>query len=526
MFRLGPDPSVPVERGQGRRTEGTVGNRDIDHLRLQAENFGAIAAADVELRPLTVFVGPSGSGKSYFAKLIYTLHRYFSQHLAFESRSRKMTHFYKLWNEMSDRTVLAEQLADHLADTDIVDIPCPPEVARLAREAVKGVDTGTALGWEMGRVYGVETLEPLILNTHASARIALGHNPAGHAGKLPFRYAFDLQGARLKWHLDVEDDAPIRLERSGTFWRRGLLPNFFHRRSPETSIDGGLINPVAVQHVLADLAQPSTVGPLARVARFLPASRLGGMEAQQFLLRGSLDLTTAGRRRAARAAPLSGVLVDYIEDILIDLSVNPTDWEAGEQLAREIEQAILKGEVRVEPTENGPPQVLFRPDGWEKDLPLVQASSTVASMVADIVPVVLYLRHHAQPGETLIIEEPEAHMHPAMQVRFAAGLARMVAAGIRVIVTVHSDWILSALANICRMAKLAEADRSDLMGGDVTLPANQVGVWEFVPDGTNGAHTREIILDSDNGMYDAGYPRVAETLYNDWAEIHSRLQDD
>ena len=503
-----------------------MGNRDIDHLRLQAENFGAIAAADVELRPLTIFVGPSGSGKSYFAKLIYTLHRYFSQHLAFETNSWNVTRFYKLWREIRDPAALIGQLADQLADLQISDIPCPPDVARLAREAVKGVDTGTALDLEMRRVYGVKALEPLIFNTCTNARVTLSHDPAGQTAPPAFRYVFELKAAQLDWHLDVNDDAPIRLERSGTFWRRGLLPNFFHQNSPETSSDGGSINRAVAQHVLADLAQPSTVGSFSGVARLLPASRSGATDVQQILLLRALqDLTTAGRRRAAPAAPLPGVLADYIEDILIDLPPEPTGWEHGEQLAHEIEQTVLKGEVRVEPTD-GAPRLFYRPDGWEKDLPLVQASSTVASMVADIVPVVLYLRHHAQPGETLIIEEPEAHMHPAMQVQFAAGLARMVAAGIRVIVTVHSDWILSALANICRMAKLAEADRSDLMGGDVTLPANQVGVWEFVPDGTNGAHTREIILDSDNGMYDAGYPRVAETLYNDWAEIHSRLQDD
>ena len=47
---------------------------------LEVTNFGPIAEARIDLRPLTVFVGPSNTGKSYLAVLIYALHRHFDQH--------------------------------------------------------------------------------------------------------------------------------------------------------------------------------------------------------------------------------------------------------------------------------------------------------------------------------------------------------------------------------------------------------------------------------------------------------------
>ncbi|WP_423928097.1 AAA family ATPase [Candidatus Palauibacter sp.] len=219
---------------------------------------------------------------------------------------------------------------------------------------------------------------------------------------------------------------------------------------------------------------------------------------------------------------MSGVLSDYVRDMFVDLTAEPSGWENGDALAHHVEQAVLRGSVRVEDGDAGPPSVHYRPVRWEEDLPLTRT----ASMVTEIIPLVLYLRHKARPGSTLIIEEPEAHMHPAMQVQLTTELARIVAAGIRVIVTVHSDWILSALANICRMSDLSDDQRSDLEAGDISLPASQVGVWEFLPSETGGTETRELRLDSDNGMYDAGYPAVAETLYDDWATIDSRLQGD
>lgn len=45
---------------------------------LEVEDFGPIVEARIDLRPLTVFVGPSNTGKSCLALLIYALHRYFS----------------------------------------------------------------------------------------------------------------------------------------------------------------------------------------------------------------------------------------------------------------------------------------------------------------------------------------------------------------------------------------------------------------------------------------------------------------
>ena len=44
-------------------------------VRISVTNFGPIASSTVDLRPLTVFVGPSNTGKTYFATLIYALHR-------------------------------------------------------------------------------------------------------------------------------------------------------------------------------------------------------------------------------------------------------------------------------------------------------------------------------------------------------------------------------------------------------------------------------------------------------------------
>ena len=138
---------------------------------------------------------------------------------------------------------------------------------------------------------------------------------------------------------------------------------------------------------------------------------------------------------------------------------------------------------------------------------------------------VLYLRHLVGPGNVLIVEEPESHLHPAMQVAFTRQLAALVNAGIHVIVTTHSEWLLEELANIVRRSKLPRSKRGDIEGGNVALRSEQVGAWLFEPKlQPKGSLVREIRL-NDTGLYPSGYDAVATALHNDWAELSSQIKD-
>ena len=46
-------------------------------VHINVQNFGPIEKAEIDLRPLTVFVGESNTGKTYLAALIYALHQHF-----------------------------------------------------------------------------------------------------------------------------------------------------------------------------------------------------------------------------------------------------------------------------------------------------------------------------------------------------------------------------------------------------------------------------------------------------------------
>ena len=360
-------------------------------------------------------------------------------------------------------------------------------------------------------------MDDLIRRGARDCRFTLSYEPAGAAGSSEaFQYVFEIAGDKLDCMAVIFPDATLWLTKGEMFRRAGQGAGLFF--GPAGDDDEFSIGRSGLLLTLLSLVQPGTVGSASRPAWYLPAGRSGAIEAQAAILGSAID--RMGDNGPRNHGPVPGALREFLRDMFVDLPRRPSGSRFGEPLARLFEQTILGGSVRTEgPAKTTSPAIAFRPEGWGRDLPLSQASSLTTQMI----PLVLYLRHYAAPGSTIIIEEPEAHMHPAMQVRFMTAIARIVEAGVRVLMTTHSEWILSALANIVRASELPDRRQEDLAAGAV-LPRATVGAWIFEP-GDAGSKTIEIPLDSESGMYEAGFPDVSRALYDDWATIDSQLQE-
>ena len=83
------------------------------------------------------------------------------------------------------------------------------------------------------------------------------------------------------------------------------------------------------------------------------------------------------------------------------------------------------------------------------NIPLHLASSSARGM-SDLY---FFLRYAASRGQLLIIDEPESHLDTANQVQFARLLARFLGAGLRVIITTHSDYIVKELNNLIMLSR-------------------------------------------------------------------------
>ncbi len=125
------------------------------------------------------------------------------------------------------------------------------------------------------------------------------------------------------------------------------------------------------------------------------------------------------------------------------------------RLAQLLEQEILGGKVDFSDPEPGPKrEIVFQPIGSTYSLEIFLASS----MVKELSPLVLYLRYLAQPGELLIIDEPEMNLHPKAQVQVLEFLAMLVNAGLHVLVTTHSPYITDHLLSLIKADEHTDKD--------------------------------------------------------------------
>jgi hypothetical protein len=119
-------------------------------------------------------------------------------------------------------------------------------------------------------------------------------------------------------------------------------------------------------------------------------------------------------------------------------------------LADYIEENLLRGKVRL--SAHG--ELEFVPSQRPG---VVLGVHIAASMVKSLSLLVFYLRHMAQTGDMIIIDEPELNLHPDNQRQIARVLARAVNRGLKVMASTHSNYLMRELSNLLMLGQDTEA---------------------------------------------------------------------
>ena len=459
-------------------------------VEISVRNFGPIAEADLDLRPLTVFVGPSNTGKTYLSVLIYALHRIFEDFLDFPSLYISRLLGYGLRYDLTDREKLLAVLDKLNSDQPFKFSDLPKAVREQAQSKFKNLEVdGDDLETEFKRCFDLGSVSELI-------RVCIGQNDETTVSLIVSEehqhlWSFKTGISKSKITMDGE------INENTIIFSEDWFPST--RRIDFEYLSGRFVE-----------RRSNTEKPY-----YLPAARSGIMQIHRVIASSLVARSTRAGLETAEIPTLSGIVADFMEELILYRENAGPDDEMN-HIADTLESDVLGGEIILKPSPTGYPEFLYRPQGIEQDMRLNRSSS----MVSELAPLVLFLRGLVRPGDTLIIEEPESHLHPAAQAQMAATLARLVRAGVKVLVTTHSDFMLQEIGNLMRVGMLKEKGALKKETNDWLLP-EEVGAWHFQKD----QPVKEIQFDHTVGIEPEDYEDVAESLYNRWAGLQNRIEE-
>ncbi|MCG5516381.1 MULTISPECIES: AAA family ATPase [unclassified Ectothiorhodospira] len=422
---------------------------------LHVEQFARFQQADIELRPLTLFVGENNSGKSYMATLLWGV---LALGRTLFPSSAPATKTYKACQIRLSHLLGAALNEAHHENRQ-------PEISLTGED----------------QQYFIDWFNELLQQHRNKLAMRLFGNDAITIGRLSLRHYQRHKPLRIKLEtLNPSARISARGEHSVQLplWEQDTLPKGQDQYRALCMITWKL--------VAGDISVP-LFGPRSTSRRsdgeplFLPASRTGFMLTYRSLVGDALSLFDPGlsEEDGSTASEFTLPIVRFLQALAEP--GNPKGARHA-KLAHWLERELLKGQVK-QSTHGALPTYHYLPEGQgNRRLPMYLTSS----LVAELTPIVHFLKH--KPGyRSLIIEEPEAHLHPKAQRLMARALVRLVNAGLPVMATTHGDTLFQQLNNLAALH--THPQRSALMqqlGYEKAelLKPDDVAAYQFRREGT------------------------------------------
>ena len=169
------------------------------------------------------------------------------------------------------------------------------------------------------------------------------------------------------------------------------------------------------------LAAEYAFGEFPQTSYYLPAARFGTVQARRFLASSIIRQSSGPESPRINTSGLSGPTTDFLSDLVsLDRGI-PTPKDELNKAITFIERNVMQGEIELDESASMPfPEIAYETSIGK--FTLDQSSS----MVSELAPLILFLKYLVRPGDLLILEEPESHLHPAAQRQLARGIVRLV----------------------------------------------------------------------------------------------------
>ena len=454
-------------------------------VKLYLNNFGPFEEAEVELKPLTVFIGRNSTGKSMLSYLLWVL-----------SSAEALP--YRVEAGWEPVVEIAERVVRRVKEGRIESEDLEELVKAFVKVLVDAVKHG--LEERFRYAFGVE-LRELVRIGRDKAVIEV------HGGCAKIRLSLEDEVKIEEFDLCVEGmlrKVDVKVLRGGYVHVR--YGSYLKKHKVYSIADvAGLVVELLSHHTAVEFHWLALATPL--LTYMLPDSRAG---ITRTLLKPYISPTL-----------LSGVLgvdSEYVSTyfrLAEWLSRNPWVVDLIRPLLEELGVTI---DVRFE---SGVYNIYVK--SWSnKMMPIAMAPSGVREATT-VALALLMVEPNGLGPVNVFIEEPEAHLHPRAQRSLAKIISRAVNMGKNVIVTTHSDYLISALNNLIALSQLPKR-RLKRLGytKEEVLPPESIAAYLVRTEGDKALV--EKLQVTKEGIPEDEFAKVAEELLGERGRIYDEIE--
>ncbi|MCY3890659.1 MAG: AAA family ATPase [bacterium] len=475
---------------------------------VELSNLGPLRAAELELADLTLLIGDNNTGKTFFATVLH--------------RVLNPAPFWPAWRHRREEDVPSE-VEDWITSVLDAQREDPSALDGIGFAPSKATITwARAITSQALRDYGASVRHSIAYAFGAESSRLRRRTPSRHAADCYLRISSSIPDWRLEIRFDSEGitveppDAEEWLKsiQSPEHIQRLIRP-FSHLRRPSSLWMSDILGLYPGRVPSSALAGVFASWP--RRAFHLPADRTGIMQSHNVLAGAAVRQSATAGIRPIEIETLPGTSADFLSLIL---EIPETLPIAGNQqpkfaaLVRKFEQE-MRAEIAVDQRSDGLDAIMAVTS--EGRFPMARASS----MLSELAPLLLLLKSPLNVDH-LTIDEPEAHLHPEMQVRVASFLAKLVNEGMQIVLTTHSDFFVSQFNNMMRHHELSERSDITLSSNLPTLDRSKVQALRFSRE-NSWCVARDSVPDPINGVDESTFTDVMRSQYDETAKLVNGL---